>query len=523
MMLLPIVERELRVAARLTATYRNRALTAGVVAAVAMVMLLFGSFVQSPSMVGGAMFKTLAVFTFVFCVLEGVRKTADCLSEEKREGTLGLLFLTDLKGYDIIFGKLAAMSLNSIYGLLAILPVLALSLLLGGVTPGEYWRMVLALTNILFFSLCAGMWVSSWSRSEYQAMGRTLLVIAAFVTLPLLIPVNSLLPFSPAYAFHTAFAGVYPGAVQGYWRSIGITQALSWALLAWSSFVATRCWKDELITGPSSRWWPRRLFGDAGHRAKLRTQMLEINPAYWLAGRNLSQRLLLTILILIAGANSVVFVFKVFNGISLWHVGIFPGFLVLILMLNFALKALVGAQACHCLAEARRNNALEMLLATPLTVDQIIRGQILALNRIFLLPIISILALEIAGPIGGLVASWAQGGGEDKSTYVITGLLLLTFFFLDMVAVSWAGMWFGLSSKKEGQAATKTILLVLVLPVSSLLFSCIGIPFFIGIPIFWIVWANRKLYAELRNLAAQRYSVSQADSGWLPTAGSPRV
>ena len=92
-----------------------------------------------------------------------------------------------------------------------------------------------------------------------------------------------------------------------------------------------------------------------------------------------------------------------------------------------------------------------------------------------------------------------------------------------MVAVTWAGMWFGLSSKKEGQAATKTILLVLVLPLCSLFFSCFGAPFFIGIPIFWIVWANRKLYAELRSLAAQRYTVSQADSGWLPIAGSPRV
>ena len=326
-MLLPIVERELRVAARLTATYRNRAIAAGVVAVAAMVMLLFGSFVQSPSLVGGAMFKTLAVFTFVFCVLEGVRKTADCLSEEKREGTLGLLFLTDLKGYDIIFGKLAAMSLNSIYGLLAILPVLALSLLLGGVTPGEYWRMVLALTNLLFFSLCAGMWVSSWSRSEYHAMGKTLLVIAAFVTIPLLTTVNSLLPFSPAYAFHTAFAGVYPGAVQGYWRSLGITQILSWTLLVWSSLVASRCWKEEPVVGPSSRWWQRRQFGDAGRRARLRTQMLEINPAYWLAGRNLSQRLLLTILILIAGVNSAVFVFKVSNRISFWNI---EGFMVVV-------------------------------------------------------------------------------------------------------------------------------------------------------------------------------------------------
>ena len=43
-----------------------------------------------------------------YCLLSGVWFTADCLSEEKREGTLGLLFLTDLKGYDVVFGKLVA-------------------------------------------------------------------------------------------------------------------------------------------------------------------------------------------------------------------------------------------------------------------------------------------------------------------------------------------------------------------------------------------------------------------------------
>ena len=34
--------------------------------------------------------------------------TADCLSEEKREGTLGLLFLTDLRGYDIVVSSSSA-------------------------------------------------------------------------------------------------------------------------------------------------------------------------------------------------------------------------------------------------------------------------------------------------------------------------------------------------------------------------------------------------------------------------------
>ena len=206
MTFLPIVDRELRVAARLTATYRNRTVTAGAVTGVAVLMLLFGSFSGVPSVIGGAMFKTLAFLTLLFCLFEGVRKTADCLTEEKREGTLGLLFLTDLRGYDIVLGKLAATSLNSFYGLFSILPVLALPLLLGGVTPGEFWRMALALFNILFFSLCAGIWVSSWSGGERQnTMGRAFFIILVISVAPLFAPVNWIEQLSPVKSFATSF------------------------------------------------------------------------------------------------------------------------------------------------------------------------------------------------------------------------------------------------------------------------------------------------------------------------------
>src|SRR5206468_1737190 len=78
--------------------------------------------------------------------------------------------LTDLKGYDVVLGKLAATSLDAFYGLIAILPVLAIPLLLGGVSIEEFWRMSLVLTNALFFSLAAGIFVSSMSRGPRKAM-----------------------------------------------------------------------------------------------------------------------------------------------------------------------------------------------------------------------------------------------------------------------------------------------------------------------------------------------------------------
>src|SRR5438034_7581247 len=97
-----------------------------------------------PHEVALVLFRILAGASVLFSLLSGVRSTADCLSEEKREGTLGLLFLTDLKGYDVVLGKLAATSLNAFYGVLAVLPMMAIPLLMGGVTLGQFGRTALA-------------------------------------------------------------------------------------------------------------------------------------------------------------------------------------------------------------------------------------------------------------------------------------------------------------------------------------------------------------------------------------------
>src|SRR5436190_15700122 len=149
MTFLPIVGRELRVASRQRSTYWIRTGAAlGGIAIGAWIMLM--PFFHDNRTLGPALFVSLSILTFVYSLFVGVLRTADCLSEEKREGTLGLLFLTDLKGYDIILGKLVATSLNTFYGMLSIFPILAISLLVGGVSGSEFWRVVLVSVNNLF-------------------------------------------------------------------------------------------------------------------------------------------------------------------------------------------------------------------------------------------------------------------------------------------------------------------------------------------------------------------------------------
>src|SRR5437667_3091836 len=187
MTFLPIVDRELRVAARRPATYLTRLLFAIAGAGIVSLALLFAAAAQTgASGIGGWLFYFLSLLALGFSAFAGVFLTADCLSEEKREGTLGLLFLTDLKGYDVVLGKLLATSVPAIYGVLAVFPVLAITLTMGGVTAGEVWRMTLVFMTTLFFSLSVGMLVSSLSQQGNRAMSRaagTIFLVSAGLAL----------------------------------------------------------------------------------------------------------------------------------------------------------------------------------------------------------------------------------------------------------------------------------------------------------------------------------------------------
>ncbi|MCI0747934.1 MAG: ABC transporter permease, partial [Verrucomicrobia subdivision 3 bacterium] len=149
MMLFPIAERELRVATRKAVTYWSRVIAAVLAAGLVLWMLATLGTLVSPDLLGARMFAVLAHVAFFCSLFPGVVLTADCISEERREGTLGLLFLTDLRGHDVVFGKLLATSLRAFYGLIAVFPLMAISFFVGGVTFGEFWRVMMALINTL--------------------------------------------------------------------------------------------------------------------------------------------------------------------------------------------------------------------------------------------------------------------------------------------------------------------------------------------------------------------------------------
>lgn len=536
MTFLPIVERELRVAARRRFTYWSRLVAA------AFLLLVFGMILTLAvlsqglgGMLGTIEFGTLRWIAFVFCASVGIFLTSDSLSEEKREGTLGLLFLTDLRGFDVVLGKLFSQSLQSFYGILAASPILALTLMIGGVTGVEFGRTMLVLCNTAFFSLAIGLLASSLSREVLKAMNAAFFLSLFFlVFLPWLDfgladwdqskwkCVTS--AASPGYLFYAA-GHLWP---KEFWLYAGAQHLLAWCFLAVACFVVPRTWQEKVSgkKGVITRINTQLRFGGRRARLSFRKKFLDREPIQWLAMRDRwLKRFVFAVMIVALGLlgwdiysrwndNSTVPLASV-SGVTIW--------------LTVGLVLWVGSQAGRFYSEAVRNGTMELILVTPVSPKRIVRSQWRTLMRAFLLPVCLLVGLIIANELDTIWRLMTSSSGSYPSGYnpVAQEIIDLIGWPLQLIsmfaALAWFGMWMGLKNPKILAAVFKTILLVCILPLlvewfatvlSIIFFMRFGkLPYWLSNVVFFsldvvknilfIAWAWWRLTTRFRETVAQ--------------------
>jgi ABC-type transport system involved in multi-copper enzyme maturation permease subunit len=471
MTFLPIVGRELRVAARRRLTYWQRSLS-GLMAITIGVLAYLDDYKSNPLVFAQEVFWMVAVIAILYCVFSGVAFAADSLSEEKREGTLGLLFLTDLKGYDVVLGKLAATSTNGFCAVLALLPILAVPLLLGGVSVGTFWRVVLVLLLTALFSLAISMFASAISRSRGKARvgacGWLLFFVAVLPCAAGLIlayapshrsaVADHLMLPCPFYALVKADDPMYRSGLRYYWRSVGVIHGLTWLFFWLAALVAPRTWQDRPAEGRGQRWreaWRNLVYGDERRRRAFRTCLLGVNPVFWLAARTRTGPVLVWAAIGVAGA---LWAWGWADNGSEWlNEGVF---FPMAIVLNSILKLWVGSEAGRRFAEDRHSGALELVVSTPLSVKEILRGQWLALRRQFLGPLLTVIGVELIFLAASLQRESLSAQPLNPALWVV-GLVMLV---ADLWALGWAGMWEAMTAKKPNYVTGKTVARILVAP-----------------------------------------------------------
>ena len=532
-MILPVAERELRVASRRRSTSWSRVVAASAALVVGGAFVLL--WIASPGVLvigtgneGRTLFAILTWLTFAAVLAAGLFLTSDSMSEEKREGTLGLLFLTDLRGHDVVVGKLLATSLLGFYALLAVFPIIGITLLMGSVTGEAFWKTILALVTTMFLSLGVGMFTSVLSRDSQKAVTATLAILAllvggGFAIDALLIKFAPGLPrwsamnriSSPAWLLY--YADSFSSAI--YWRSWIVHQVMTALFFLAATWLAPRTWQDSARRESSASWWHRCKSNLRQHSAAWRKRFLSANPIVWLMLRDRWQAWLAWIWMLVCVDVVLIILVRASGSGTLyaWNAG--SGLLTLIFYF-------LASQSGRFLVEARQNGVLELLLCTPLTPRQIVQGQWRAWVRRFGPPIVVVVIMQSVlswtthwqmidsmrkaftaavpppptavgtntSSAANTITSGVPGSltTTTTSTVVITGGTVTGTFptsreldelrpltialtagvvvagalttLCNVCAVFWFGLWTGLTGKRAAACSLRTLLFVQVIP-----------------------------------------------------------
>lgn len=529
MTFLPIVGRELRVSARRPRFYWGRFLAGALaIGLVGWLWLTFSNSMPSDRR-AQQLFVALATLGFLYSLFVGFMLTADVVSEEKREGTLGLLFLTDLKGYDVVFGKLFASSLYAFYGLMAIFPVMTLPLLLGGVAYAEVGRMALVLLNTLWFSLSVGLLVSSLSRHDRKAQfGAFCLMVLVCGIWPLLVrwwfkstqqvTVLSMYAPSPIFSFAHAFDKEFAKHPSEFWLSIYIIHGLGWLSLLMATVIVPRVWQDRPAVGAKLKWsekWRRWRIGSPEKRLEYRRHLLKVNPFYWLSSRDRLKPLYL--FFFLSGFALFWFIMYVREGDDMLDQG---SFFLTAIFLHMVIKIWLCSESGRLFAEDKKSGALELTLSTPLSVREILEGQFLGLLRQFGLAAGIILLADVIMMVLG-ARLHAHAGDSNWVLMSFAGILVLV---MDLFTIPTLGMWLALTAKRASRAALLTGFYILILPwlilfgfltfVALVKFTGIeSVQFVVGayfvisliIDLLFFLWASGNLISKFREVVTERF------------------
>jgi hypothetical protein len=253
----------------------------------------------------------------------------------------------------------------------------------------------------------------------------------------------------------------------------------------------------------------------ARRTANERARLLAKTPVIWLASRHEAQRAWLWAL---TGGTSVVMVLGWVAGKGSLSAAIPIGCLAL--ALHLMLAAWVASEAIHSLAEARDSGALELLLATPLTTEEIIEGYFGALKRLFYRPVMLLVFVEAALLCAQVAVMAMQGAFLPRLGFrTAVAALCLLIAVLDLFAAARFGLWKGINAKKASRAFIQTVLSVLILPA---VLGCFCFPV-IGVVknLLFINYGRQQLRAHFRAIVTQGFASDDARERLPPLRRTP--
>jgi hypothetical protein len=416
MFLAPVIERELRGASHRD-TGRKSRFRVAIIGASVVCFFMWLSTVVSSSQWGRSLNQMFFYAGLYLAIAPAARISVGLFSEERRNQTLELLYLTGMGSGQLFIGKLLGGTLIASADLLALVPLLAMPFLIGGISLNLYIATILCLPALLLFAISAGTLASVLFKDDGVAF-IFMVAFAGCISLAAPIPyyLGKLLagapPFSakwlcvsPAYAPYLVARNFGAVGVQAFWMAELTLVAWSVACLVLACFFLNRNWRSE-IHGVIRAGWRGRfdawLHGPTTWRAALSNSLLPAKPFQWLVQQERRQLLLGYCTV---GLISVLWL----SGWRAWprtwpsNANFFITTIVLITTVNWVMLF----AAARRIGTDRRDGILELLLTTHLSPEEIVEGEIDGLAAQFkpvqfiVLALVSLMMLE-----GFVIRSW---------------------------------------------------------------------------------------------------------------------
>jgi hypothetical protein len=495
----PLVEREIRAGARRPLFYWLRGLLA--VAAGFQGYELLNRFIMAPppssgypwagsstTFITGATLLHQMAWLLFLATLFMCLFTADTITRERREGTLGLLLLTDLTPREIVWGKMLSCGLTTFLVLLGAVPALMFPVLAGGVTGSEAALTGLGLLNTLFVVLAAGLWMSAVFQERRYAVPAALALVAALAFGPEVLGGSyfgmGAVPFFRLFGLDGWMTVAHmPGLFKllfVLW--FAVMHAVGWFCLWRAAATLAANWQDQphkqvREPDPAEAWptpapAPPRLDATASQpepatvlaRASWLTdpRPWDADPIRWRVQRLGPVEGLLWLAIalnFLAQFGTVGSILNFGAGLTdTWGAVSFIGLTVI--LFSSALIAWAGARF---FLDSRREQDFELLLTTPLGSRHILGGQWSVLRRAITWPVGVVLVVALP-PALALGYDFTNGfRGEFWS--LLQPFLICVNLAFETVALCWVGMWFGLHGRNAITALVGTVSLVQLLPL----------------------------------------------------------
>jgi ABC-type transport system involved in multi-copper enzyme maturation permease subunit len=423
---------------------------------------------------GTILFQIFAPLQLALGVFFSAVLTASAVAQEKDRRTLDLLLITRLSNSELVLGKLLASLLMVGVLLGTSLPLFAIILLFGGVSPGQVVRVYAVTAAAALVSGSLGSTLALWREKTFQSVAMTLLVLVLWLAIWEVVARDAsgeawggltsqtwAIGFSPWQAILEA-ARPYPAVdpalgVLGAPANLFLLVSVSLAVLLNGAAIAlVRYWNPSreahAFVREDETWHRQSIWGaeqevagesglasvapSAGSelvRSAQSTRRVWDNPILWREictwayGRKivLIRLAYLAFFVMVAGG---LLWFLPAGGAMAWSdasLALVPLFLLSLVLVN--------AQAVTSLTSERDSRAIDLLLVSDLTPKEFVYGKLGGVlyntKEMILLPLLLCFGL------------WCQGGLDlEVLVYLVLGLTVL-YLFVAMLGVH-AGMMY---------------------------------------------------------------------------------